>query len=112
MPLIADFTLARQEDSPLTISMSPTVPIGAWNIEFTCQKRFGGQTDLISKITNSGYNSVSGITIVNSGNGTFSVTINSNETSGLQYGNYAYLIERLGSGTRTILVEGYLILTP
>jgi hypothetical protein len=112
MPIIANFTLARLEDGVLTIGLEPPAAIGGWNLQLTCMKRFGGQTPLFLKSCASGFNGVSGITVVNSGQGIFNIPINSVDTSGSEYGNYATFIERLDSGFRTVIDEGYLTVNP
>lgn len=113
MPILQDFEISSLEDTPLVISMAPQVPIGGWDIRFECSKRFGVTSGfLIEKNVKSGYSGVSGITITNSGTGVFQVFISSQNTSGLEYGNYSYTLTRYDSGARTILVEGYLQLTP
>jgi len=112
MPVIADIPFTKFEDGTLTISLEPSVAIGGWNIQFQVWKRFGGESGLITKSTASGYNNVSGIDITNSGLGIFDISIGSHDTSGLDFGNYASKAERLTSGNRTVLTEGYLILTP
>jgi anti-sigma factor RsiW len=111
MPIQCDFNFSRYEDGVLSISMRPPVSIGAWNLLFSLSKRFGGEPT-INKYAASGFSNVSGIAVVNSGQGTFSVTINSVDTSGLEYGNYAFQAIRTDSGSRTVLSEGYLVLTP
>lgn len=114
MPIQADFVLAKFEDGVLTISMVPAVAIGAWDIRFQLNKNFGmGQgSGLINKSCCSGFNGVSGITVTNSGQGTFNVSIQGINTSGLDYGNYAYTVQRYNSGFSTVLSRGYLLLEP
>lgn len=112
MPVLADFPLARYEDGLLTISLAPAAPIGAWNIQFLVQHRFGGLSGLILASVSSGFNGQSGITITNSGEGVFNVRIPGIATSGWNYGNYAFAVTRLDSGSRTVLSEGYLLLNP
>jgi len=112
MPTPADWQLARYEDGFLTIGLQPPVPIGGWEIQLTVKKRFGGTTPLIVKSLTSGYMNVSGLTILNSGNGTIRAQINSPDTSGLAYGNYAYTVDRLTSGSSTCLSEGYFMVMP
>lgn len=112
MPVLADFTIGRYSDGVLTVYMAPPVPVGAWNIQFQTTKRFGGGSGLITKSVSSGYNGVSGITITNSGIGVLNVNINSNDTSGLNYGVYAFTLSRLDSGLVSQISEGYLIVTP
>lgn len=112
MPILTNFGLIRMEDGVLTISIVPSTSIGGWNIEWSLVKRFGGVTPLVTKSVASGYNGVSGITIVDSGAGVFNVAINSVDTSGLDPGNYATGADRLTSGRRTSLTQGYLLLGP
>lgn len=110
MPIYSDFYLSKLEDGIVTIAMSPAVPIGGWNINFNLTKRENSSNVLIKKTVASGYSVVSGITIQDSGQGIFSVRMNSNDTSGFDPGNYAYEIVRMDSGFRSILCKGYLIM--
>jgi hypothetical protein len=113
MPVQADFQMVKWEDGILTISMTPSVPVGGWDVAFVLDKRFGNDlsSGLVNKSMASGYqNGVSGITLVNSGAGVFNVQINSSDTSGLEPGNYAYRCDRRNSGSYTRLAEGFLIL--
>lgn len=112
MPVLADFSLVKFEDGVLTVGLQPAVPIGGWDMRVTFTKRHGQVSGYFTKCVASGYSAASGVSIVNSGNGVFSVTLDSVDTSGLEYGNYAYTVERMDSGHRTVLTEGYLLLTP
>lgn len=115
MPVHANFSYAKYADGVLTVGLQQPAPIGNWTIQFTTTKHFGtpNVSGLISKIAGSGTGGgQSGITIVDSGQGRFNVKINSVDTSGLDYGNYAGVIERVDSGFRTILSEGFLTVTP
>jgi hypothetical protein len=56
----------------------------------------------------SGYYGVSGMNIVNSGQGQFRITLDAVDTSGFVAGNYAYEIRRLNSGNITSLTQGYI----
>ena len=112
MAIIQNFSLGRNEAGILTITMTPAVPIGGWELRFHEQKRFGGLSGFI-KTAASGYgDGVSGITVVSSGAGVFQVAIGPADTSGLEFGTYAWTAERLLSGSRTALARGYHILTP
>ena len=108
MPVYADWSLVRYEDGTLTITLVPQVNIAGWNMRFLVQHRFGGTSGLIEKNVASGYSASSGITVNNSGNGVLSVAIRGADTSGMEFGNYAYTLERMDSGFRTVLSEGYL----
>lgn len=112
MAVLVDFTLLRQEDAVLNVSMSPPVAVGGWDIRFQMAKRFGAESGLVTKSVASGFNGQSGITVVNSGQGVFSVRMNSPNTSGREFGNYAFAITRFTSGSQTVLTEGYVMLGP
>lgn len=105
-----DFSWIKYDDGVLTIALTPPAPIGGWDLRFSLTKRFGGESLLVTKSCASGYNNVSGINIVNSGQGIFNVALSSVDTSGLQPGLYASRCERMNSGARTTLSEGYMVL--
>ena len=109
----SDFSLVQLEDSIITISLAPPVAIGGWNLQFKAQHRYGGLSGYIIKSSASGYGGgASGITVTNSGNGTVQVAINAGDTAGLLVGNHSYNLERLDSGNRTVLVNGFLSVLP
>lgn len=116
MPINTDVTISRFEDGVLTVAMAPPVAVGGWAITFRVQKYFGGGSSLasglINKSVSSGLNGASGITVTNSGQGVFAIDLRSVDTSGLQFGNYAYAVERTDSGNRTVLSQGYVLLGP
>jgi hypothetical protein len=108
MPVQVDYEMVKYEDGVLNISMNPSVNIGGWSIRFVMGRHFGGDLDMsgrIVKSTASGFDGVSGITILDSGAGRFKVT--GIDTSGLEVGNHAYSATRVDSGARTVLVAGY-----
>lgn len=107
---IANFSYTKFEDGTLTITMAPPVPIGGLDLEFFVTKRFGGDNKLIRKLSSSGYNGVSGITIISSGEGRINVTIDSPDTSGLTIGNYATQAVVTTSGRYKKITEGFMIL--
>lgn len=110
MPAYSDFCITKKNDSTLTIPLSPPVPIGGWEVEFQLNQNFPlppKSSGLIVKSMASGFYGVSGMNIVNSGQGSFRVSIPSVDTSGLCAGNYAYAIRRTNSGFYTTLTEGY-----
>lgn len=113
MSIITNFGAVRMEDGTLTIEMVPAEPIGGWSLQFSVKHRFGGETNLITKVGASGfYLGESGVQIVNSGQGIFNVRLNAVDTSGFDFKNYAFLAERMDSGYRTTLAEGFITLTP
>lgn len=111
MAVQCDFNFARQEDGVLTVSMRPPTSVAGWTIEFNLMKRFGGEA-ILTKSAASGYNGTSGISIVNLNQGIFNVQIDSIDTSGLAWNNYAYQTLRTNPGSRTELTEGFMVLTP
>jgi len=75
-------------------------------LQFEVQHRFGGISGLITKNVASGFNGASGITVTNSGLGYFTVGINSIDTSGFDFKNYSFDVQRLDSGSRTVIAQG------
>ncbi len=112
MAQLADFVVSRGTDLTIGIGIEPPVPVGGWEARFQVTKRFDESSGLITKSIASGFNAASGITLVNSGQGVFSVSLAANDTSGRPYGNYAYTFDRLSSGNVTRIVEGYILLNP
>lgn len=115
MAVITNLALGKREDATIGISMTPPLPLGGVDLQFLVTHRFGGgsvNSGLILKSVASGYNGQSGITITNSGAGNFNVSINSLDTSGLEFGNYAYSAERTSSGQQTLLSTGFILLMP
>lgn len=107
-----DLRLVRYADGLLTIAIHPPTPVGGMDLRFTVMKQFGANTSLITKSAASGLNNQSGINITDSGQGIFKINLQSVNTSGLEYGNYACVIENLTSGNRAVLAEGWLQLLP
>ena len=117
MAVSVDFSLGRQEDGLLTVNMNPPTAIGGWNIVATIQERFGGISGKIVKSVASGFsassgNDRSGISVLDSGQGRFRIQLNASETSGWDFKNYVFTVERRDSGSRTILSQGHLLLNP
>lgn len=111
MPTPANFTISRRQDMVLTVPLAPPVIIGGWDVRFQVNHNFPLApvlSGLIVKSMASGFYNVSGMNIVNSGEGIFRININSPDTSGLEMGNYAYTISRTNSGSVTSLTEGYM----
>ena len=112
MPIQTDIPWTKFEEGNLNVEVVPAVNISGWNIRLTTSKRFGGSSGLIVKSCASGYNDVSGINVTNGVGGKFSVRLYTSNTSGLDYGCFATVIERLDSGSRSTITEGFLILLP
>ena len=111
MAVEIDISLIRQEDVVATLSMTPPTAVASWTIELNITKRMGGETRYKLSYA-SGYDTVSGIHILDSGAGIVSLRVPSSATSGWEYGNYAYQVVRLDSGSRTVTTEGYLLVNP
>ena len=112
MPVIGDFSIIKLEDGILYVELAPPVAIGGMALSCQVTRRFGGTSGLIQKSVSSGFNGASGISVINSGQGMLSVAIRSQDTSGLDYGNYAFSILRTDSGSRTVLTEGFFVVEP
>jgi hypothetical protein len=110
-PVIQDFTVAAGESATITVVMTPPLPVGGRNAQVEVFRRFNGVYPIMTKSFASGFYGVSGMNIVNSGQGVMSMQINGVDTSGWAPGAYAYLAQLLDSppGTAT---EGYMVLTP
>lgn len=111
MPVIVDFSIARYEDAIINMSIVPPTPIGGWSIQFDMMHRFGGEGFTVKSMA-SGMYGVSGMNIVNSGQGVMQIRMNAVNTSGRDYGEYAFAITRTDSGFRTVLTEGYAAIMP
>lgn len=107
MPIVTDYSLARSETGTLTVSMIPPTPIGGWTLEYRLTKRFGSSDYIILGSVTSGYNGVSGITVVNSGNGIVNITNQPAFVSGKTPGNYAWQLVRTDSGMATEIAKGF-----
>ena len=113
MPIYANFPLVSYADGLLSISMRPPTNIAGWNIQVQFLPRYGASSGLITKSCASGYGGgQSGVTVLNSGNGQFSIDVWSRDTSGFDAKNYYYSARRLDSGYAATLAEGFLVLTP
>lgn len=112
MPYEQDFALNRYVDLSLVIDLRPPMPIGGLDLRLTVSDRFGSITPRFVKSMSSGFYNVSGLNILDSGQGRISAKINSVDTSGLDWGCYAYELKRFDSGNVTDLTQGYLILKP
>lgn len=108
MPIISDFALISYENGVFTIGINPPAPIGGYGIQFDMMGRVGG-IPVVTKSMNSGYYGVSGMDIVNSGQGIFNITLLPSEVSGLQLirGNWFYNVQRTDSGSATSYSQGY-----
>ncbi len=127
MPVYTDYEMAKFSDGVLTLQMAPPQPIGQWTIRYREMVHFGGGQpyvlasgqasglivrNLVEKWTSSGMNNVSGINIIDSAAGILQVRVYEAEVSGRQYGSYPYMVERLDSGSATIIAEGYRLYVP
>lgn len=114
MPIIANIPIHVGEDGTVTVTMTPPVAIGGWQVRAQITKRFGSNTNsgIITAFVSSGLNNQSGINVTNSGAGIFQFKIPGVSTSGLDPGNYACEVRRLDSGRNTLLEQGYLELKP
>lgn len=111
MPVINDFAWVQYDDGVLTIGLQPPVPIGGLSFQLTITKRLGGTPITIKSMT-SGFYGVSGMQIVNSGQGIMQATVLSSDTSGLDCNNFAYQVRQTDFGANKVVAEGYEVLMP
>ena len=110
MPVFSSFGSIRLEDGVITIGLAPPAAVGGWNVRFGLALRFGG-TEFAVKTSASGYGGgQSGVTVLDSGQGTWQIPINSADTSGLDAVNLAGTMVRLDSGNRTDIWNGFVVL--
>lgn len=105
MPVNQNFTLALAENGNATLGLQPPTNIGGWSLHFQMCKRQGGEA-IINKYLASGFSGVSGMTIINSGQGVMRIDFNPLEVSGQIPGNYYYCVDRTTSGFYTRVIEG------
>ena len=113
MAIFDNFALIRGEDAILSVSLNPPTSISDWNLQFRVNRRFGSCSGLIFKSADlPTFNNVSGINVTNAAGGMFQVRIDSVDTSGLSFGNYAYSTTRIDTNSQTVLNNGFLVLLP
>lgn len=112
MPVINDFPLFLGNDQIVPVTIAPPTPIGGYDLLFRVTRNYGSTSGFITKSAASGYNGVSGITIISSGGGQLQVRINAVDSSGLGQGAYFYALTRINSGFVTELAEGFMLAQP
>lgn len=106
MPVYADFPLGLSEFGVVAFSLQNPTPISGWSVQFDLARRPGG-VPFFSAYLASGFDGVSGITLVNGAIGTFTVDLPPSIMSGRDPGNFGYKIHRSNSGFQTDLTLGY-----
>lgn len=114
MPLFSDFNIAEYSDGTITIPMSPPVNVGGMSVLFTVARRFLSDAPIALRSAATGFGGgQSGVTVLNSGEGVFKVTLPTpEEMSGRDPGNYACQLECIDSGRRGPLWQGYMVVGP
>lgn len=112
MPIFTDYSICKFEDGVLTIQLVNPTPIGGWSLRADFTKRLGGTPRVTKWISSGTPNGASGITITDSGQGVFRIALDSADTSGLAYGNYAFDVRRTDSGFVTDIAQGYQMVFP
>lgn len=112
MPIVENITISPNTDCVIQCQISPPTPVGSWSAEFVVKNRFFGISGLIQGSTASGYsNYVSGMSVINSGNGLLAARITQPQISGWSPGAYVYEFARTGSGVNSLLSCGNLNIT-
>lgn len=102
-----------QNDGQITIALAPPTTISGFGIQCDLLQNFGG-TPIVSKYLASGFNGVSGITIVDGTNGIFSINFPASDltASGFQAGNYPFNVYfQSGNPSNLQLAYGFRIAT-
>lgn len=111
MAEITNFSYTRFEDGALIYMLTPQAPIGGLSLKWCMSDRFGSEEPFVVKYLSSGLNGASGISVTNSGQGVFTVTLNSVDTSGLEAKNYATWAVITSSGRYKEVAKGFLVLS-
>jgi hypothetical protein len=111
---ITDFTLRSSEDGTLIIAAAPPMPIGGLSFQFTQSRRAGGIPAITLSMASGYYGSVSGMDLIDSGNGVMSVSLWAYLSSGMDQvaGAWFYRVQRTDSGNVTAVSEGYRLMPP
>lgn len=112
MPIFTDISVVKYEDLTIPVTLSPPVAVGGLDLRFSVLRHFDGVSGIVEKFVSSGYNNTSGINITNSGQGIMSIRVRSQDTSGIDPGSYAWVLESLSSGVRTSLAQGFFVVGP
>lgn len=110
MPLESDFLLQRDENGNVIITLTAPSPVGGEYLRFQMTKRFGSDTSIYSAYSNSGVDGVSGLSILDSGQGKVQISFEPSYVSGYEAGNYACKLQRLSSGRWTKIWEGFRVM--
>jgi hypothetical protein len=113
MPIQQDFSVSQWSDTAVTLVLNPPANVGGLTIEMFSTPRLGGSDRIFTKSVASGYNAVSGIDIINSGEGIMSIRLDvSKDFSGRNPGNYAWKARVLTSGLNVDLGDGIISVNP
>ena len=125
MPVWRDFSVFQYQDAFLTapglacalsgngVMATSGFPLSGFTmsgmaLRFLLQKRFAGQSGVFLAWAASGFNAVSGLTLLDSFNGEVGIGIPGATLSGMNLGLYAGTLERLDSGNRSVLMESWI----
>lgn len=106
MAVQVDYNLPLGQDGVVNVPLAPPTAVGGWSVLYT-MPRYQGGSGLVTLSCASGYIGVSGLTVLNSGQGIFQIQHDPAQVSGLDPGAYPYLLQRIGSGFVTPLAYGY-----
>lgn len=114
MPVITNFSMAAGSDQAVTFYLTPAQPVGGWSVQYALAPRNGGSPMWTATLVSGQTNGASGLTVLNSGQGWFQLTLTggSGGISGLVPGTYAGVLSRTDSGLARILAESILMVTP
>ena len=105
-----NFQFDKGQDVILRINMAPPQPVSGWMGEFYLTTHPDGDR-IFTKYFASGFTAgQSGITLIDGGIGSFDITIDTVDTSGLDPGNRYGNFWRTNSGFHTKMAAGYITL--
>lgn len=113
MTVETNFNLPRWANGTLQVTLAPPAPVSGQNIQFDLMYRLNSPQPIVSKYLASGYsNGQSGVTLIDGAVGVFQIALNPLEMSGLDDGNYAYLVARRDSGNVSPITAGWRLCNP
>lgn len=102
MATYGDFTVFKDTDATLTVTMSPVTVITGWTLSLVVRKQYGSTAASLTK---------AGV-ITDATNGIFTFAIADTDTELLDVGEYVYNVLRTDAGAETVLAYGNLTLMP
>ena len=101
MATFGDFTVFKDTDVTLTVTLSPVVDITGWTLSMVVRKQYGATAAM----------TIAGV-ITGATTGVFTFAIADTDTENLDTGAYVYDVLRTTAGSETVLASGILNIMP